>query len=345
MPPDGSARRTGVTRAWFGPSACAVLLALAASCDQSPSAPAPKAAESTASNQGVGAPDTASTPDGPATPFGHDPAWPAWAQWPRVVGGVTLYHPMIEEWRGAVIFTRSAVQCAAGTTGLVTLQWTVAFDGRRVTLRTPTIAACAWDGAPEPATACRAALDAGLADCTWVFPIEGVLSLMAPDTLPPEPTVEQAELLRAARQEAEHAGLSLLNDREAVYLHERWPRDETDALVIAAADPTPIPAPCGAWTMGPLRTLGRDGRVHELRAARWIQLTRDGWTAPSLEAAQARFSDFPASGSLSEAREQFERTIAQRDKVYGLLDRTAYRWSEAVERMHEQRDPPPPPAP
>ncbi|MEY4183562.1 MAG: hypothetical protein RLZZ217_2188, partial [Planctomycetota bacterium] len=50
-------------------------------------------------------------------------------------------------------------------------------------------------------------------------------------------------------------------------------------------------------------------------------------------------------GSLSEERERFERTIARRDKVYGLLDRTAWRWSEAVERMHEQQDPPPPESP
>jgi NAD(P)-dependent dehydrogenase (short-subunit alcohol dehydrogenase family) len=57
------------------------------------------------------------------------------------------------------------------------------------------------------------------------------------------------------------------------------------------------------------------------------------------------FSAFAGGGSLSEERERFERTIARRDKVYGLLDRTAWRWSEAVERMHEQQDPPPPEPP
>lgn len=290
----------------------------------------------------------ASTIDPAATgepvPFVTDRSWPTWAQWPRALGAVTLFHPSIEEWRGEQLFTRSAIECEGGLTGLITLQWTVRFDGRVVALTTPVVATCAWDGDPARVEPCRAALDRGLVGCTWSLPIEAVLSLVSTDTMPPEPTVDQADDLRRGRESAAAFGTELLNDREALFMLERWPRDEEDQPVVPTAA-MPLAAPCGTWTLGPLRVLGRDGRVHELRAARWIRLTREGWTAPSLDAAAAQSADPTQGGSLSEARAQFERTIAKRDKVYGLLDRAAYRWSEAVARSRPQVDPPPPEPP
>jgi hypothetical protein len=290
----------------------------------------------------------ASTIDPAATgepvPFVPDRSWPTWAQWPRSLGAVTLFHPSIEEWRGEQLFTRSAIECEGGLTGLVTLQWMVRFDGRMVTLATPVVATCAWDGDPARVEPCRAALDRGLDGCTWTLPIEAVLSLVSTDTMPPEPTVDQADDLRRGRESAAAFGTDLLNDREALFMLDRWPRDEEDRPVLPTSSATPD-APCGTWTLGPLRVPGRDGRVHELRAARWIRLTRDGWTAPPLDAAAAQSADPTQGGSLSEARARFERTIAKRDKVYGLLDRAAYRWSEAVARSRPQVDPPPPEPP
>ncbi|MBM4110457.1 MAG: hypothetical protein FJ254_03740 [Phycisphaerae bacterium] len=281
---------------------------------------------------------------GEPVPFVTDHSWPAWAQWPRSLGSVTLFHPAIEEWRGEQLFTRSAVECEGGLTGLVTLQWSIRFDGKVVTLTAPIVASCAWDGDPTRVAPCRADLDRGLAGCAWSFPIEAVLSLVSSDTMPPEPTVEQADALRRGRELARAFSADLLNDRETLYMLDRWPRDEVDRPVVPVAA-APLTAPCGSWVLGPLRVLGRDGRVHELRAARWIRLTRDGWTAPTLDAAAAQMADPSAGGSLSEARDRFERTIAMRDKVYGLLDRTAYRWSEAVARSRPHVDPPPPELP
>ncbi len=281
---------------------------------------------------------------GEPVPFVTDRSWPSWAQWPRSLGGITIFHPSIEEWRGDQLFTRSPIECDGGLTGLVTLQWSLRFDGRVVTLATPVVATCAWDGDPARMEPCRAALDRGLDGCAWSIPVEAVLSLVSTDTMPPEPTVEQADALRRGRESAAMFSVELLNDREALFMLERWPRDEEDRPVVPAAS-GPLPPPCGSWTLGPLRVLGRDGRVHELRAARWIRLTRDGWTAPSLDAAAAQSADPTQGGSLSEARARFERTIAKRDKVYGLLDRAAYRWSEAVARSRPQVDPPPPEPP
>ena len=281
---------------------------------------------------------------GEPVPFVTDRSWPSWAQWPRSLGGITIFHPSIEEWRGDQLFTRSPIECDGGLTGLVTLQWSLRFDGRVVTLATPVVATCAWDGDPARMEPCRAALDLGLDGCAWSIPVEAVLSLVSTDTMPPEPTVEQADALRRGRESAAMFSVELLNDREALFMLERWPRDEEDRPVVPAAS-GPLPPPCGSWTLGPLRVLGRDGRVHELRAARWIRLTRDGWTAPSLDAAAAQSADPTQGGSLSEARARFERTIAKRDKVYGLLDRAAYRWSEAVARSRPQVDPPPPEPP
>ena len=281
---------------------------------------------------------------GEPVPFLTDRSWPSWAQWPRSLGGITIFHPSIEEWRGDQLFTRSPIECDGGLTGLVTLQWSLRFDGRVVTLATPVVATCAWDGDPARMEPCRAALDRGLDGCAWSIPVEAVLSLVSTDTMPPEPTVEQADALRRGRESAAMFSVELLNDREALFMLERWPRDEEDRPVVPAASGS-LPPPCGSWTLGPLRVLGRDGRVHELRAARWIRLTRDGWTAPSLDAAAAQSADPTQGGSLSEARARFERTIAKRDKVYGLLDRAAYRWSEAVARSRPQVDPPPPEPP
>ncbi len=281
---------------------------------------------------------------GEPVPFVTDRSWPSWAQWPRSLGGITIFHPSIEEWRGDQLFTRSPIECDGGLTGLVTLQWSLRFDGRVVTLATPVVATCAWDGDPARMEPCRAALDRGLDGCAWSIPVEAVLSLVSTDTMPPEPTVEQADALRRGRESAAMFSVELLNDREALFMLERWPRDEEDRPVVPAASVS-LPPPCGSWTLGPLRVLGRDGRVHELRAARWIRLTRDGWTAPSLDAAAAQSADPTQGGSLSEARARFERTIAKRDKVYGLLDRAAYRWSEAVARSRPQVDPPPPEPP
>ena len=281
---------------------------------------------------------------GEPVPFVTDRSWPSWAQWPRSLGGITIFHPSIEEWRGDQLFTRSPIECDGGLTGLVTLQWSLRFDGRVVTLATPVVATCAWDGDPARMEPCRAALDRGLDGCAWSIPVEAVLSLVSTDTMPPEPTVEQADALRRGRESAAMFSVELLNDREALFMLERWPRDEEDRPVVPAASGS-LPPPCGSWTLGPLRVLGRDGRVHELRAARWIRLTRDGWTAPSLDAAAAQSADPTQGGSLSEARARFERTIAKRDKVYGLLDRAAYRWSEAVARSRPQVDPPPPESP
>ena len=281
---------------------------------------------------------------GEPVPFVTDRSWPSWSQWPRSLGGITIFHPSIEEWRGDQLFTRSPIECDGGLTGLVTLQWSLRFDGRVVTLATPVVATCAWDGDPARMEPCRAALDRGLDGCAWSIPVEAVLSLVSTDTLPPEPTVEQADALRRGRESAAMFSVELLNDREALFMLERWPRDEEDRPVVPAASVS-LPPPCGSWTLGPLRVLGRDGRVHELRAARWIRLTRDGWTAPSLDAAAAQSADPTQGGSLSEARARFERTIAKRDKVYGLLDRAAYRWSEAVARSRPQVDPPPPEPP
>jgi hypothetical protein len=281
---------------------------------------------------------------GEPVPFVTDRSWPSWAQWPRSLGGITIFQPSIEEWRGDQLFTRSPIECDGGLTGLVTLQWSLRFDGRVVTLATPVVATCAWDGDPARMEPCRAALDRGLDGCAWSIPVEAVLSLVSTDTMPPEPTVEQADALRRGRESAAMFSVELLNDREALFMLERWPRDEEDRPVVPAAS-GPLPPPCGSWTLGPLRVLGRDGRVHELRAARWIRLTRDGWTAPSLDAAAAQSADPTQGGSLSEARARFERTIAKRDKVYGLLDRAAYRWSEAVARSRPQVDPPPPEPP
>jgi len=281
---------------------------------------------------------------GEPVPFVTDRSWPSWAQWPRSLGGITIFHPSIEEWRGDQLFTRSPIECDGGLTGLVTLQWSLRFDGRVVTLATPVVATCAWDGDPARMEPCRAALDRGLDGCAWSIPVEAVLSLVSTDTMPPEPTIEQADALRRGRESAAMFSVELLNDREALFMLERWPRDEEDRPVVPAAS-GPLPPPCGSWTLGPLRVLGRDGRVHELRAARWIRLTRDGWTAPSLDAAAAQSADPTQGGSLSEARARFERTIAKRDKVYGLLDRAAYRWSEAVARSRPQVDPPPPEPP
>lgn len=299
---------------------------------------------------------SAATPSGPTqraidppavgapTTFVTDPSWPAWAQWPRSLGAVTLFHPSIEEWRGEQLFTRSAIECEGGLTGLVTLQWAVRFDGRTVTLGSPVLATCAWDGDPTRAEPCRAALDRDLMGCWWCLPVEAVLSMVSADTFPPEPTVEQANDLRRGRESATLFGIELLNDREALFMLDRWPRDEEDRPVLPTAA-APMAGPCGSWIPGPLRVLGRDGRVHELRAGRWIRLTRDGWTAPSLDAARADATGPSAGGSLSEARARFERTIAKRDKVYGLLDRSAYRWHEAVARSRPQVDPPPPEPP
>ena len=281
---------------------------------------------------------------GEPVPFVTDRSWPSWAQWPRSLGCITIFHPSIEEWRGDQLFTRSPIECDGGLTGLVTLQWSLRFDGRVVTLATPVVATCAWDGDPARMEPCRAALDRGLDGCAWSIPVEAVLSLVSTDTMPPEPTIEQADALRRGRESAAMFSVELLNDREALFMLERWPRDEEDRPVVPAAS-GPLPPPCGSWTLGPLRVLGRDGRVHELRAARWIRLTRDGWTAPSLDAAAAQSADPTQGGSLSEARARFERTIAKRDKVYGLLDRAAYRWSEAVARSRPQVDPPPPEPP
>ncbi len=281
---------------------------------------------------------------GEPVPFVTDRSWPSWAQWPRSLGGITIFHPSIEEWRGDQLFTRSPIECDGGLTGLVTLQWSLRFDGRVVTLATPVVATCAWDGDPARMEPCRAALDRGLDGCAWSIPVEAVLSLVSTDTMPPEPTVEQADALRRGRESAAMFSVELLNDREALFMLERWPRDEEDRPVVPAASGS-LPPPCGSWSLGPLRVLGRDGRVHELRAARWIRLTRDGWTAPSLDAAAAQSADPTQGGSLSEARARFERTIAKRDKVYGLLDRAAYRWSEAVARSRPQVDPPPPEPP
>jgi len=281
---------------------------------------------------------------GEPVPFVTDRSWPSWAQWPRSLGGITIFHPSIEEWRGDQLFTRSPIECDGGLTGLVTLQWSLRFDGRVVTLATPVVATCAWDGDPARMEPCRAALDRGLDGCAWSIPVEAVLSLVSTDTMPPEPTIEQADALRRGRESAAMFSVELLNDREALFMLERWPRDEEDRPVVPAASGS-LPPPCGSWTLGPLRVLGRDGRVHELRAARWIRLTRDGWTAPSLDAAAAQSADPTQGGSLSEARARFERTIAKRDKVYGLLDRAAYRWSEAVARSRPQVDPPPPEPP
>lgn len=281
---------------------------------------------------------------GEPVPFVPDPSWPSWAQWPRSLGAITIFHPSIEEWRGEQLFTRSAIECEDGLTGLVALQWMVRFDGRVVTLATPVVATCAWDGDPARVEPCRAALDRGLAGCTWSLPIEAVLSLVSTDTMPPEPTVDQASDLRRGRESAAAFGTELLNDREALFMLERWPHDEEDRPVVPA-EAMPLAAPCGTWTLGPLRVLGRDGRVHELRAARWMRLTREGWTAPLIDAAAAQYADPTQGGSLSEARARFERTIAMRDKVYGLLDRAAYRWSEAVARSRPQVDPPPPQLP
>ena len=290
------------------------------------------------------APATAPAATGEPVPFVTDRSWPSWAQWPRSLGGITIFHPSIEEWRGDQLFTRSPIECDGGLTGLVTLQWSLRFDGRVVALTTPVVATCAWDGDPASVEPCRAALDRGLDGCAWSIPVEAVLSLVSTDTMPPEPTVEQADALRRGRESAAMFSVELLNDREALFMLERWPRDEEDRPVVPAASGS-LPPPCGSWTLGPLRVLGRDGRVHELRAARWIRLTREGWTAPSLDAAAAQTADPTQGGSLSEARAQFERTIAKRDKVYGLLDRAAYRWSEAVARSRPQVDPPPPEPP
>ena len=281
---------------------------------------------------------------GEPVPFVTDRSWPSWAQWPRSLGAVTMFHPSIEEWRGEQLFTRAPIECDGGLTGLVTLQWSVGFDGRVVTLSTPVVATCAWDGDPARVEPCRAALDRGLEGCTWSIPLEAVLSLVSTDTMPPDPTVDRADDLRRGRESAAMFGIDLLNDREALFMIDRWPRDEEDRPVVPIAT-MPLAAPCGAWTLGPLRVPGRDGRVHELRAARWIRLTREGWVAPSLDAAVAQSADPTQGGSLSEARTNFERTIAKRDKVYGLLDRAVYRWSEAVARSRPQVDPPPPEPP
>jgi hypothetical protein len=330
-------------------------LALASCSDQAPSNGAPNttpssapdhAVEPTAQDGAGTAPSRAVDPPatGSATPFVTEPTWPAWAQWPRALGTVTLFHPLIEEWRGEQLFTRSAIECEGGLTGLVTLQWMVRFDGRVVTLATPTVATCAWDGDPARVEPCRTALDRGLEGCTWSLPIQSVLSLVSTDTMPPEPTVEQADDLRRGREFAAAFGTDLLNDREAIFMLDRWPRDEEDHAVMPTAA-VAVSAPCGTWTLGPLRVLGRDGRVHELRAARWIRLGRDGWTAPTTDNAGAQSADPAQGGSLSEARARFERTVVRRDKVYGLLDRSAYRWHEAVARTRPQVDPPPPELP
>ena len=323
--------------------ACASLIACDG--DDAPKGPAGSAAALPPTPVDPAATRTVSpAASGEPVPFVTDRSWPSWAQWPRSLGGITIFHPSIEEWRGDQLFTRSPIECDGGLTGLVTLQWSLRFDGRVVTLATPVVATCAWDGDPARMEPCRAALDRGLDGCAWSIPVEAVLSLVSTDTMPPEPTVEQADALRRGRESAAMFSVELLNDREALFMLERWPRDEEDRPVVPAAS-GPLPPPCGSWTLGPLRVLGRDGRVHELRAARWIRLTRDGWTAPSLDAAAAQSADPTQGGSLSEARARFERTIAKRDKVYGLLDRAAYRWSEAVARSRPQVDPPPPEPP
>ena len=323
--------------------ACASLIACDG--DDAPKGPAGSAAAPPPTPVDPAATRTVSpAASGEPVPFVTDRSWPSWAQWPRSLGGITIFHPSIEEWRGDQLFTRSPIECDGGLTGLVTLQWSLRFDGRVVTLATPVVATCAWDGDPARMEPCRAALDRGLDGCAWSIPVEAVLSLVSTDTMPPEPTVEQADALRRGRESAAMFSVELLNDREALFMLERWPRDEEDRPVVPAAS-GPLPPPCGSWTLGPLRVLGRDGRVHELRAARWIRLTRDGWTAPSLDAAAAQSADPTQGGSLSEARARFERTIAKRDKVYGLLDRAAYRWSEAVARSRPQVDPPPPEPP
>jgi hypothetical protein len=314
-----------------------------AACSDQP-APEQPAASQAAPDAGASARAIDPAATGEPTPFVTDRSWPAWAQWPRTLEGITLYHPSIEEWRGEQLFTRSAIQADDGLTGLVTIQWSLAFDGRTVVLSKPVVATCAWDGEPARIAPARASLDRGLEGCTWSFPIEAVLSLVSTDTMPPEPTVEQAGDLQRAREAATAFGVEPLNDREAMFMLDRWPRDEEDRWVVPTAPAATTP-PCGTWVLGPLRIPGRDGRVHELRAARWIRLTRAGWQAPTEDAATEAFSAFAGGGSLSEERERFERTIARRDKVYGLLDRTAWRWSEAVERMHEQQDPPPPEPP
>ncbi len=323
--------------------ACASLIACDG--DDAPKGPAGSAAALPPTPVDPAATRTVSpAASGEPVPFVTDRSWPSWAQWPRSLGGITIFHPSIEEWRGDQLFTRSPIECDGGLTGLVTLQWSLRFDGRVVTLATPVVATCAWDGDPARMEPCRAALDRGLDGCAWSIPVEAVLSLVSTDTMPPEPTVEQADALRRGRESAAMFSVELLNDREALFMLERWPRDEEDRPVVPAASVS-LPPPCGSWTLGPLRVLGRDGRVHELRAARWIRLTRDGWTAPSLDAAAAQSADPTQGGSLSEARARFERTIAKRDKVYGLLDRAAYRWSEAVARSRPQVDPPPPEPP
>ena len=323
--------------------ACASLIACDG--DDAPKGPAGSAAAPPPTPVDPAATRTvAPAASGEPVPFVTDRSWPSWAQWPRSLGGITIFHPSIEEWRGDQLFTRSPIECDGGLTGLVTLQWSLRFDGRVVTLATPVVATCAWDGDPARMEPCSAALDRGLDGCAWSIPVEAVLSLVSTDTMPPEPTVEQADALRRGRESAAMFSVELLNDREALFMLERWPRDEEDRPVVPAASGS-LPPPCGSWTLGPLRVLGRDGRVHELRAARWIRLTRDGWTAPSLDAAAAQSADPTQGGSLSEARARFERTIAKRDKVYGLLDRAAYRWSEAVARSRPQVDPPPPEPP
>ena len=323
--------------------ACASLIACDG--DDAPKGPAGSAAALPPTPVDPAATRTVSpAASGEPVPFVTDRSWPSWAQWPRSLGGITIFHPSIEEWRGDQLFTRSPIECDGGLTGLVTLQWSLRFDGRVVTLATPVVATCAWDGDPARMEPCRAALDRGLDGCAWSIPVEAVLSLVSTDTMPPEPTVEQADALRRGRESAAMFSVELLNDREALFMLDRWPRDEEDRPVLPTSSATPD-APCGTWTFGPLRVPGRDGRVHELRAARWIRLTRDGWTAPSLDAAAAQSADPTQGGSLSEARARFERTIAKRDKVYGLLDRAAYRWSEAVARSRPQVDPPPPEPP
>lgn len=338
------ARWRSPVRAVVAAACCVAAGAVLVACDgdDAPKEPAGSAATlppRTADQEDARTGDPAVS--GEPTAFVTDRSWPSWAQWPRSLGAVTIFHPSIEEWRGEQLFTRSAIECEGGLTGLVTLQWMVRFDGRVVTLATPIVAACAWDGDPARVEPCRAALDRGLDGCAWSFPIEAVLSLVSTDTLPPEPTIDRADDLRRAREWGTTFGAELLNDREALFMLDRWPRNEEDRPVLPTTA-SPIAEPCGSWILGPLRVLGRDGRVHELRAARWIRLTREGWTAPALDAALAQASDPTEGGSLSEARARFERTIAMRDKVYGLLDRTAYRWSEAVARSRPGIDPPPP---
>ena len=325
------------------PAVVVASVCMLGACSDRPD-PEQPAATQAAPDAGAAARATDPAATGEPTPFVKDQTWPEWARWPRTLEGITLYHPSIEEWRGEQLFTRSAIQADDGLTGLLTIQWSLAFDGRTVVLSKPVVATCAWDGDPAKVAAARASLDGGLAGCTWSFPVEAVLSLVSTDTMPPEPTVEAAGDLQRAREAAAAFGVDLLNDREAMFMLDRWPRDEEDRWMVPTAPAAATP-PCGTWVLGPLRIPGRDGRVHELRAARWIRLTRAGWQAPTDDAAAEAFSAFAGGGSLSEERERFERTIARRDKVYGLLDRTAWRWSEAVERMHEQQDPPPPESP